>query len=76
MQRQALRGVGEDGEGCEEGERGERRKKVEGMGPLFGGVAALQAMGQMILGVRLCRLLSLHFPLLLRRWFYMLTCAI
>lgn len=56
MQRQALRGVGEEGDddGHESGQGGQRttKKKVEGMGPLFGGVAALQAMGQMILGVR------------------------
>ncbi|EIM91192.1 uncharacterized protein STEHIDRAFT_50128, partial [Stereum hirsutum FP-91666 SS1] len=54
MQRQALRGVGEEGDddGHESGQGGQRttKKKVEGMGPLFGGVAALQAMGQMILG--------------------------
>lgn len=58
MQRQALRGVGEEGDddGHESGQGGNgqrsTKKKVEGMGPLFGGVAALQAMGQMILGVR------------------------
>lgn len=49
MQRQESRKTEEERRE-EENEGG--KKKAEGMGPLFGGIAALQAMGQMILGVR------------------------